>query len=535
MGLLKLVIVDDEPIILKGLVETYDWEAMGFSVAGTAENGEAAVEVIRKVRPSLVLTDVRMKKMTGLDLIEHVRKFDQEVMFIVISAYRDFEYARKACEIGAFSYLLKPVEEEKLQAVMEDARLQCEKREQERREKDSLKQLLTGDKDNFLQGMMQKYLRGVIPTEKFKEVLTLLNRKIREENIFICVCADMDISYKIIDPVYYETERTCLFQYLERMWETSYPYWSMEAEDGAMIYLLDVTEQRGIESVRNVLKEVAQKLESPVVSAVSGEYGGVEGMKKSYGQAVHFFETAREAGANGFTLNREQAEEIMEPVSTADVESLVMNSIRRNDKNELRQAFAKFIYMLPSSRQEEMQRRYIHKLAVSVELMLQDTYGLTEGVEQRFQNLYATLPALSGVKAVDICYRLFEQVIDERQNSAKGHDLAYFSEYMSLALAYIDEHLADEELSLAAVAAEIYLNPVYFGRVFKNSQNMSFKRYVLQKRMEAAKRLILEGKESITSVCEKVGIPNRSYFTQVFKQYTGVLPSEYRKEKRDRQ
>lgn len=533
MELLKLVIVDDEPIILKGLVETYDWKSMGFEMAGTAENGEAAIEVIRRVKPDLVLTDVRMKRMTGLDVIEQVRVFDKDVVFVVISAYRDFEYARKACEVGAFSYLLKPVEEEKLQEVMADVKEFCEKRRAQRKERDNFERLLVGDKDNFLQSMVQKYLRDAISEEKFRQILDMLNRTVSKEEIFLSVCADMDISYKIINPVYYETERVCLFRYLEQVFEERYPYWAVDGENGEKVYLLNVTADRGVGPVRKILKEAAQQLESPVISAVSGEYGGIEGMKKSYGQAVHFFETATEAGANGFTLSREQAEEIMNPVSTADVESLVMNAIRRNDKAGLKEAFTKFIYLLPSSRREENQRRYIHKLTVSVELMLQDSYGLTEDVERRFQNLYATLSSLSGVKAVDICYRLFSQVIDERQNSAKGHDLAYFSEYMSVALAYIDEHLSDEELSLSAVAAEIYLNPVYFGRVFKNSQNMSFKQYVLMKRMELAKRLILEGKESITAVGERVGIPNRSYFTQVFKQYTGMLPSEYRKEKKE--
>lgn len=533
MELLKLIIVDDEPIILRGLVETYDWEAMGFLLAGTAENGETAVELIRRTKPDVVLTDVRMKKMTGLDLIEQVRLFDENVVFIVISAYRDFEYARKACEVGAFSYLLKPVEDEKLWEVMKGARELCEKRREERRERDNMERLLVGDKDNFLQSIVQKYLRGSISEEKFVQVLDMMKREIGREKMFLCVCADMDISYKIINPVYYETERVCLFGRLEQVFEENYSYWIIDGENGEKAYLLDVTGHRGVEPVRKILKEAAKELDSPVVSAVSGEYGGIAGMKKSYGQAVHFFETAVEAGANGFTMNKEQAEEVMSPVSMADAESLVVSAIRKNDRTQLKEAIKKYIYTLPVSEKEEPQRRYIHRLAVAVELMLQDTYGLTDEVEKWFRNLYSTLPSLSGVRAVDICYRLFGQVIDERQNSAKSHDLEYFSEYMSIALAYIDEHLCDEELSLSAVASAIYLNPVYFGRVFKNNQNMSFKQYVLHKRMDMAKRLILEGKESITSVGEMVGIPNRSYFTQVFKQYTGVLPSEYRKDQKE--
>lgn len=532
MGLLKLVIVDDEPIILKGLAETYDWEAMGFQVSGMAENGESAVEVIRQVRPALVLTDVRMKKMTGLDVIEKVRTFDQDVIFVVISAYRDFEYARKACEIGAFSYLLKPVEEEKLSEVMAGVREHWMKRQSQQRERENFERLFLGEKDNFLQNTIQKYLQGSITEDKFCQILDMLNQTVEKEEMFLCVCADMDISYKIINPISYETERHAFFVYLEQAFEEKYPFWAVDGENEEKIYLLNVTENRGVGPVREILKNVAQQLVGPVISAVSGEHGGIGGMKKSYERALQFFEMASEAGDNGFTMSREQAEELMNPISITDVESLVINAIRRNDKAGLREAFARFIYVLPPAKREETHRRYIHKLAVSVELMLQDSYGLTEEVERRFQTLYDTLFSLSVVKAVDILHRLFNQIIDERQSHAESGELTYFSEYMSEALAYIDEHLSDEDLSLSAVASAIYLNPAYFGRVFKNSQNVSFKQYVLTKRMERAKRLILEGKESITTIGEKVGIPNRSYFTQVFKQYTGKLPSEYRKEKK---
>lgn len=101
---------------------------------------------------------------------------------------------------------------------------------------------------------------------------------------------------------------------------------------------------------------------------------------------------------------------------------------------------------------------------------------------------------------------------------------------MKDALLYIQEHLQEEELSITLVAEKVFLNPVYFGRFFKNVMGMTFKRYVLDQRMERAKKLILESGQSIALIGEKVGIPNPSYFSQLFKQATGMLPSEYKKE-----
>lgn len=128
MELLKLVIVDDEPILLQGLLDTYDWKSMGFRVVGTAQSGEQAIQVIEEVQPHVVLTDIRMKQITGLMVMEEIQKTDLECLFIVLSAYRDFDYAQQACDLGAFAYLLKPIEDEKLQETMQSAYRVCMER-----------------------------------------------------------------------------------------------------------------------------------------------------------------------------------------------------------------------------------------------------------------------------------------------------------------------------------------------------------------------------------------------------------------------
>ena len=114
MKLLKLVIVDDEPILLHGLLETYDWQGMGYEVVGMAQSGEQAIQVIRETKPHVVLTDIRMKQITGLMVMEEIQKSGLECLFVVLSAYRDFEYAQQACDLGAFAYLLKPIDDAKL-------------------------------------------------------------------------------------------------------------------------------------------------------------------------------------------------------------------------------------------------------------------------------------------------------------------------------------------------------------------------------------------------------------------------------------
>lgn len=147
-----------------------------------------------------------------------------------------------------------------------------------------------------------------------------------------------------------------------------------------------------------------------------------------------------------------------------------------------------------------------------------------------FENYYSNMRNLKAAKAVDVCYKILGTAIEKRLENAEKKENKGSKEYIAAAVAYIDEHLDNEDLSIVSVATHVYLNPVYFGRVFKNTFHMTFKQYLLQRRMELAKRLLEDGRTSIGNICEQVGISNPSYFSHLFKEYTGQLPRDYKRE-----
>ena len=110
----KVLIIDDEPRIRRGISHCIPWERMGIEPAGEAANGVEALEIIRAKRPDVVITDIRMPDMDGLDLMAMVRKEGIPCRFIIISGFAEFEYAQRALRYGASDYILKPVDEEKL-------------------------------------------------------------------------------------------------------------------------------------------------------------------------------------------------------------------------------------------------------------------------------------------------------------------------------------------------------------------------------------------------------------------------------------
>ncbi len=132
MGDFTVFVVDDEPIIVEGLVNTYNWSGMGFRIVGTAGSGRVALEGIKANRPDVVLVDIMMKDMDGLSLIEAAKSEGLPCIFVIISAYREFEYAKKACELGVFAYLVKVFSEAELESTMANIRKILESRTAER-------------------------------------------------------------------------------------------------------------------------------------------------------------------------------------------------------------------------------------------------------------------------------------------------------------------------------------------------------------------------------------------------------------------
>lgn len=527
MRLLKLVIVDDEAILLQGLLNTYDWEKMGFEVVGTAQSGQQAIELIKRVQPHVVLTDIRMKQITGLMVMEEIHKAGLNCLFIVLSAYRDFEYAQQACDLGAYAYLLKPVEDEKLQETMQGAYETCMEQLENEERYESWEKLLVKDATSFLQMVVQKYVQNRIPEEKVKEVFDTIGNVLEESERFITVCVDIDLTYKITNSLEYEASRFAVLKSLEEIIKQRYFYWRFEGEDGNCIFIIKTKENATVRELKTILENAKKEEKSPVVAAISKPYKGIKGIKRSCEEAQKLFGLASASGASAFTVPEEMEEKSGGSYSS-DVELLIINAVRKNNLQELKEAFIQFIYGLPG--EEELQCQYMHKVMLRVELMLKDTYGIEENLKEQFQNYYSNICNLNAAKTVDVCYKILCSAIMSRAENVQNEETKYFKEYMSVAIAYIQEHLNDEELSIVSVASYVYLNPVYFGRVFKNTFHMTFKQYLLKQRMEKAKQLLERGEESIGDICNQVGINNPSYFSHLFKQHTGMLPSEYKKE-----
>lgn len=153
--MLKIVIVEDEELVRRGIVLAMDWKSLGCIVVGDAKNGEEGLEVIRRLSPDVVITDIRMPKMDGIEMIRQLKSAGSKVSFVILTAFSDFDYAHSALKLGVIDYLLKPFSDEDLEETLHRVRKSIEKDKQE--EKDSLPSPF-----HFEKGSKNKYVEKAV-------------------------------------------------------------------------------------------------------------------------------------------------------------------------------------------------------------------------------------------------------------------------------------------------------------------------------------------------------------------------------------
>ena len=140
MGLYRILLVDDEEEVRKGIIRKMEWEKLGFEVAGDAENGEEALEKVEQLQPDVVITDIRMPYMDGLTLTRRIREKYPSIRVLIFSGYDDFEYAQQAIKLHVTEYILKPVNVEELSEILTRVRENLEEEIKQRRDIDSLRE-----------------------------------------------------------------------------------------------------------------------------------------------------------------------------------------------------------------------------------------------------------------------------------------------------------------------------------------------------------------------------------------------------------
>ena len=483
MELYRVLLVDDEEDIREGISRKMDWLGLGFSLVGEAANGQDALELAESLRPDVILTDIKMPFMDGLELCRILTDRLPAARFVVFSGFDAFEYAKQAIQMNVVEYILKPINADELSAVL-------------RRLKDQLDQERAARLDIDLQGEEWAVGLAYIGSDRRDALSTLSVQKLLEESLtadrcrltlyndWVAVIVSLTESFTIYD----------LIRVLDRVCTLAASYLGLTLTVG----------------VGAPCKELSGMARSAAEARTALEYRSMVGR----GQVIYIGDLEPDGGQ---VLTFEEADE-----------RTLTAAVRLGSEQEVRDAAAALAGKIREANPSAGQ--YNLFLMELVTHLMKMTRRSGVGVEEVFGTGFSlpiqdsALPSLEELEGW--CaerYLRLRTLIRRRQTDSAGQTVEAAKEY-------IRQHYAESDLSVEKLCAYLHLSSTYFSTLFKRETGTSFTAYVTTVRMEAAAEAIRGTEEKTYLIAQRCGYEDPNYFSYVFKRHFGVTPTKYRSE-----
>lgn len=530
--MLKLLIIDDEPIILSGLMNTYPWEHWGFSLVGSATKGRTALSLIEKTKPDVVLADIRMKDMSGLDVLECSVESSPDTIFIMISAHRDFQYAQRACQLGAYSYLLKPLNELELEKTMLEVAEHIRQRQSDSDLCASYNLFLNQHSYQYERSLIRSYIQGYMDVNEFVGAFSFTNPHWQTYRI-VSVSISIDISTSIL---HNQSGQYILLQYIKsHREELPFGYAFERPENGLFYFIVQKPgESFSNSSLKKFFEGFEKQFHLSAVYALSKEYPSLLDARSASAESDFLLKLADDAGLDQL-YPENAAEELAANVPFSNASgypdhfaSLVIRSIQARNYPSAKKNLEKFILALSGNSDTFIQKACLLRLTLEIYTAFYDSPVFSEVSRKKYEEFISSFSGIQILKTVPGIHQLIRILIPQSDTPKVSSSANHYVEQAKL---YAQEHISDEYLNITTISEILFLNPVYFGKLFKKIAGKGFKTYLLELRISYAKRQLTSTDKSIAAISAEIGIPNASYFSQLFKAAEGILPTEYRKER----
>ncbi len=530
MELFKVFICEDESIVREGLRDMIPWEKYGFEFAGDAPDGEMALPMIRKIRPDVLITDITMPFMDGLSLAKTVTKELPDIKIIVISGYSDFEYARKAIEIGVEQYLLKPVTKTDMINALEGTR---KKIIEENEQKDYVR-LYEQEFKKFERmshrAFFEKLVEGTMSVQEIYEEADKLHINLSADGYNIVIFSIMDQDQSIYSGEASGVTEILLNQFLQypdyiifRCNLFSYAVLIKGDEES-----LKRMEDKCVKMIRQQCETSSTKLDWHVaVGVATNRLSGLSSCYQDANRAFayrHIFPTQHIFTSEQLKPEQYvQGEDEINKIDAGKFDPMIIRYfVQTATLNEIGTFTDEYMQSLEGSVHSILFRYYLLvSIRVNVELALKEA-----GVDSdRIQDM---LPSFDMNTAAEEVRGFLKDVLTVAINLRDAEAQKRGNDIIDNAVKYINEHYSDEDISLDSVAEEINISANYLSALFSNKVGLSFVEYITRKRMARAKILLRNTSKRSGEIANEIGYKDPRYFSFVFKKNQGCTPSQYR-------
>ncbi|ADL49826.1 response regulator transcription factor [Clostridium cellulovorans] len=506
--MLNVLIVDDEPIVREGLKIIIDWNKYGYTVCGEGLDGKDGFEKILTLKPDLVLVDINMPGMNGIEMIKAAKEQGALSKFIVLTGYSQFEYAQNAIKLGVKSYLLKPIDEDELIENLKGLYLEIEQ------EKNKNKYLnLT--KKHLRNELLRKIVTGSYLQDDLIEYREISGQKSDAER-FVVSIIDTCVGDETTKPIKIEERiEECLKDKMDiglcRV-EGKYVITFVDKSDASIKMLLS--------SIYNQL--VGNKNVSAFI-AIGESVEVVEDISKSYKSAKEIIENkfiyddekivkygSTNQGDKDITFGKDDIQALYTSIEIGDMDKLT-NTIKLLEKS-----------LINSNLSTEKMKGLLIKYFLEIKSQLVASFPEYKDKFPKDDDIINGIYSYANLKT------LLQYIKEEFMSMSEVIENNCSDNIMKRIVNYIDRNYY-KDIKLEMLAEIFNYNSAYLGKMFKNHTNESFNSYLDKIRIENAKKLLTNDSLKVYQVSEKVGYKNIDYFYSKFKRYVGMSPKEYKK------
>lgn len=535
---MKLLIVDDEFLIRDGIQNKINWSDFGIEVVGSAENGEAALDVLKKEAVDILVTDIRMPKMNGLELSREARKLYPNIKIILLSGFEEFEFAKQALELSVMKYLLKPFTRKELEEAILQAMDEVKSMQRVEHQlvitMDRLQRSLPLLRERYL----NEWVSGQLSAEELHGKLQMVDIQ-PGDGSFAVIVTVLDEAEQI-SPLHASANHSDV---LSLLLVEDIPQWigsgqghTFQSVKGAIVTILDGLRdaEEGYKTAEIIKDRARQALGLTVSVGLGRLKPGSEGVAESYREALEAVEYRFLVGKNSIipcdliTFNGSSKWTGIPD----DLAETIISAIRTGKRDEMRAGLSLLFNTLKTG-----QRLSISDIKICMTEFLAKvlTDLLQTGV--RLKDIYAKdvkeynpYSAIADYKTIDDLQQglgllfgdLSGYILDRRGGKKR--------QMIELALDYIHSHYQEEDLSIYAVSEKLYINPTYFSRLFKQEVGCTFTDYLTKTRLEGAKQWLKGSSHRVSEIAFMVGFKDPFYFSTLFKKQVGMNPTEFREQ-----
>ena len=538
MNEIKVFLVEDEMVIRRGIKNSIDWEKEGYIFCGEAGDGELAYPMIIKEKPDILITDIRMPFMDGLELCKLVKKELPNIKILILSGYDEFDYAKEAIRLGVTEYLLKPISSgkllEALNGVSESIRREKEDKDLVRKYMEEMRENTEHEKQKFFEQMIAGNLSMADALETGKKYEMNLSAGMYNLLLFRFTLGEENRkSGELLGEAEYAIEK--LTERLEYVFE-----FQRGVEGWAFLLMADNEEQMS-ERVKELSKDLEEIMKNYSTIAY---FGGIGQPVARLRELEESFREAERALAARFTmeLNRiisvediRMAQNVdtlddIEITSFGEIEktrTMLEKFLNNGAEDEIDEFVDVYINELPEENLKSvLMRQYIIMDAYIVMMSfcekIEGIEGEMQAQSEELKNSMKTIQTLEEIK--NYIRMLLKKIIGVRDTISGRR----YSDIIEIAKDQIRKTYMSDEISLNTIAAEVGMSPSYFSSIFSKEMGKTFVEYLTEIRMDRAKELLMCSSMKTSEIGYEVGYKDPHYFSYIFKKTQNCTPKEFR-------